>query len=61
MSEDTKKVEQTESVELSDKNLDLIAGGGASSINTSRSNIKNNLTEPPVPSPTDPPPPQPVV
>jgi hypothetical protein len=50
MSEETKKIEkqaeQTEqeakATELSDKDLDNVAGGGANAINTSRSNIKNN-------------------
>ena len=50
MSEKSKKVEkkakQTEqeakAAELSEKDLDKVAGGGATSINTSRSNIKNN-------------------
>jgi hypothetical protein len=50
MSEESKKIEkkaeqteqEVEAAELSDKDLDNVAGGGASVINTSRSNIKNN-------------------
>jgi hypothetical protein len=50
MSEETKKVdqkvEQTEqeakAAELSQQDLDNVAGGQSTAVNTSRSNIKNN-------------------
>jgi hypothetical protein len=55
---ETKKVEQIEqeakATELSEEDLENVAGGQASVVNSSRSNIKNNLTAPPTPTPTNP-------
>jgi hypothetical protein len=50
MSEESKKIEkkaeqgelEVKPAELSVKDLDQVAGGGASVVNTSRSNIKDN-------------------
>ena len=50
MSKDTKKVEKkiektkqkAKSSELSEKELDKVAGGQSTAVNTSRSNVKNN-------------------
>jgi predicted ATP-dependent serine protease len=51
MNEESKKIEQkaekteqekANAADLSEQELDNVAGGGASPINTSRSNIRNN-------------------
>lgn len=48
MSEGTKKVEETEqelkAVELSEQDLDEVAGGQGVLVTTSRSNIRNNFS-----------------
>jgi hypothetical protein len=58
MSEETRKGEkagqEVKAAELSEQELDKVAGGGANAINTSRSNIKDNLGIAPTPSPTNP-------
>jgi hypothetical protein len=54
MNEETRNEQEVKPAELSEQELDGVAGGGANAVNTSRSNIKQNLPQAPTPSPTNP-------